>query len=206
MRQTLLLAACASALLAPIVSARAQTMLSMDDEEAIHQSVLLLVERTNNEPMATLQQYAQNSRVTSVNSENIVTGWDGLVRQTKASRAGAFTMQTGRLDIAGMGPDHALVVAPFTMFYRVDGSLVSVPGSMTLAYERTAGGWKIIHEHYSEGLDEQARARIARAASGFGRITPADILRLIILGVGGTQAQLVSAASRLLEAPRCTAR
>jgi len=156
--------------------------------------------------MATLAQYAQNARVTSVNSETIVTGWEGLVSQTRAQMPGAFTMQTGKLDIMGLGPDHALVVAPFTMYYRVNGNLVSVPGSMTLAYERTNLGWKIIHEHYSQGLDDQTKARLAQAANGAGRVTGADLLRLLLMGLGGGAPAVLSGMADMLASQGCTAR
>jgi len=201
--------ACAAALmlaLAPAAAA-AQTPLYPKDEDAIHQSVLLLIDQTNNDPMATLAAYAQSDRVTSVNGETIATGWDALVNQTRAQvRAqppGAFTVQPGKLDIVGMGPDHALVVAPLTMFHRVNGSVVSVSGSMTLAYERTDGGWKIIHEHYSEGLDEQTRMRLSQGA---GRVTGADLLRLLLIGVGGTPTRLLNAMTEMLASRGCTAR
>lgn len=189
--------------LAPTPAA-AQTPLNPKDEDAIRTSVLLLIYQTNNDPMAALPEYVQTPEVTSVNSETIVTGWDALVQQTRAQRAGAFTMQPGELDIVGMGPDHALVVAPFTMTYAVGRSPVIVPGSMTLAYERTDTGWKILHEHYSEGLDEQTRRRIANA--GRGGVTGADLLRLLVLGIGGTSTQLASALSSMLASQGCAAR
>lgn len=205
MRKTHLLLATAVALALGSARARAQTPLGEGDERAIRQSVLFLIDRTNHDPMGTLTEYAQSDRVTSVNSETIVTGWDELVKQTRGQQGGAFVMQTGELDIVGMGPDHALVVAPFTMRYPVNGSPVEVPGSMTLAYERTDAGWKIVHEHYSEGLDEQTRRRLSGAARG-GGVTGADLLRLLVLGIGGTSAQLAGALSSMLASQGCTAR
>jgi hypothetical protein len=199
-----LLLACAAAFTLAASPAAAQAVIDPGDEDAIRRSVALLIDRTNNDPMGTLPEYVRTTRVTSVNSETIVTGYDALVRQTEVQKAGAFTMMSGELDITGMGPDHALVVAPFTMYYRVNGSNVSVPGSMTLAYERTGEGWKILHEHYSEGLDEQTRRRLAGGARG--GVTGADLLRLLVLGLGGTSTQLVGALSSMLQARGCMAR
>jgi ketosteroid isomerase-like protein len=195
---------CAAAIVLALSPAAAQSPLSPADSDAIRRSVAVLIERTNNDPMGTLSEYVQSPHVTSVNSEAIVTGYDALVAQTRTQRAGAFTMASGELDISGMGADHALVVAPFTMYYRINGSTVTVPGSMTLAYERTSDGWKILHEHYSEGLDEQTRRRLAGAARG--GVTGADLLRLAILGLGGTSAQMVGALSSMLASQGCTAR
>jgi len=197
--------ACAAALALALTPAAAQTPLPFADEDAIRRSVAFLIDRTNNDPMGSLPEYVQTKRVTSVNSETIVTGWDALVTQTRGqqSGAGSFSMVAGRLDIVPMGDDHALVVAPFTMYYRVNGSLVNVPGSMTLAYERTEGGWKILHEHYSQGLDEQTRRRLSNAGRG---VTGADLLRLVLLGIGGTSSQLVGALSSMLQSQGCTAR
>lgn len=186
------------------MGAAAQTSLPQPDVAAIRQSVLSLIDATNNNPMGTLSEYVQNSRVTSVNDETIVTGWNGLVEQTRAAVAGSFSIQTGNLDILGMGPDHALVVAPFTMYYRTPNGVVTAPGSMTLAYERTTLGWKIIHEHYSEGLDDQTRQRLSQAASGSTQVTPGDVLRLLLAGMGGGSMGLASELLNLLSPNSCS--
>ena len=185
------------------VPVSAQTTLTQPDVAAIRLSVFTLIDATNNNPMATLTEYVQNSRVSSVNDETIVSGWDGLVQQTRTAQAGSFSMQTGNLDILGMGPDHALVIAPFTMYYRTANGVVTAPGSMTLAYERTALGWKIVHEHYSQGLDDQTKQRLSQAASGGARVTPADMLRLLLAGLGGGSLQVASELLNLLTPNAC---
>jgi ketosteroid isomerase-like protein len=185
------------------LTAAAQSVLPPTDENAVRQSVLALIDATNNDPMATLTEYARNERVTSVNSETIVTGWEGLVAQTRAATAGSFSMQAGKLDIVGLGPDHALVVAPFTMYWRTNSGVVTAPGSMTLAYERTAEGWKIIHEHYSEGLDDATRQRLAQAASGNTRVSGGDLFRLLLAGMGGGYSALANELLGLLGGNSC---
>lgn len=183
----------------------AQTALSVADEAAIRQSVLRLIDETNNNPMATLSEYVSNARVTSVNDETIVTGWNGLVEQTRQAQAGSFSMQTGTLDMVGMGPSHALVVAPFTMYWRTPNGTVSAPGSMTLAYERTVSGWKIVHEHYSTGLDDQTRQRLAQATSARTNVGSGDLLRLIVAGLGGGgYAAVASQLLSLLSPDQCS--
>jgi hypothetical protein len=182
----------------------AQTVLSAADEAAIRQSVLRLIDETNNNPMATLSEYVSNARVTSVNDETIVTGWNGLVEQTRQAQAGSFSMQTGTLDMVGMGPGHALVVAPFTMYWRTPNGTVSAPGSMTLAYERTLSGWKIVHEHYSTGLDDQTRQRLAQASSARSNVGSADLLRLLVAGLGGGYSALASQLLDMLAPAQCS--
>jgi len=187
-----------------LVSAgHAQASLPEADAAAIRESVLRLIDATNNDPMATLSEYVASSRVTSVNGETIVTGWDGLVTQTRQAQAGSFSMQTGMLDIVGMGANHALVVAPFTMYWRTSRGVVSAPGSMTLAYERTSQGWRIIHEHYSEGLDDQTRQRLAQAGSRGSGVTTGDLLRLLVAGLGGPYAELANQLLGVVSAGRC---
>lgn len=186
------------------IAVSAQTTLPQADVAAIRQSVLSLMDATNNNPMATLSEYVQNSRVTSVNDETIVQGWDRLVEQTRTAQAGAFSIQAGNLDLVGMGPDHALVIAPFTMYYRTANGVVTAPGSMTLAYERTAAGWKIVHEHYSQGLDDQTKQRLSQAAAGRAQVTPTDVLRLLLAGLGGGSVSIASELLNLLSPNSCT--
>ena len=147
---------------------------SMSEQQQIREEgrseVGKLITATNYDVMATLPMYVPTARVTSINDAQIAKGWGALRQQTEAAvpTQGSFFIRTGRIDVTVMGPDHALAFAPMTMEYPATSGRVSMPGSMTLAYERTATGWKIVHEHYSTGLTDEALANMADQASSQG--------------------------------------
>lgn len=154
--------------------------------EEIRTEVGRLITATNYDPMATLPLYVPTSRVTSINDAQILKGWSALRQQTEASAGsqGSFFVRLGTIDVTLMGPDHALAFAPMTMEYPTQSGPVRMPGSMTLGYERTQMGWKVVHEHYSTGLTEESVANMANQASsqGGGLL---DLLGLLLAGYTG---------------------
>lgn len=192
MRPTTLVSASALLVLLAIPAATRAQQLSAAGDLAIRRHVQELVDATNNNPMATLQRYVQSADVTSINDETIVRGWSALVQQTKGTPAGSFFLQLGDLSIVGMGSQHALAIAPFTMSYQTADGPVQVPGSMTLAFSWTSDGWKIVHEHYSTGLDERSRQRLHHAASSGVGLTFGDVVSLFLTALGGGGARDVA--------------
>jgi ketosteroid isomerase-like protein len=168
----------------PATAVHAQ-QLSAAGDVAIRRHVRELVDATNHNPMATLQKYVQSAEVTSINDETIVRGWSSLVQQTQGAAAGSFFLQLGDVSLVGMGSQAALAIAPFTMSYRTADGPVQVPGSMTLAFSWTSDGWKIVHEHYSTGLDERSRQRLSQAAASGGGLTFGDLANLVMTALGG---------------------
>jgi ketosteroid isomerase-like protein len=155
-----------AAFAAPPVQAQGTAAQQRTSEE-IRAQVRTLMTATNYDVMGTLDLYVRSPRVSSINDETIVQGWRGLVQATEAAapNQGNFFVRVGEVDVTLMGTDHALAVAPMTMEYQTDNGRVRLPGSMTLAFERTEGGWKILHEHYSTGLDQEALASMAEQAA-----------------------------------------
>jgi ketosteroid isomerase-like protein len=147
---------------------------SMGEQQRIREDIRAevgrLITATNYDVMATLGMYVPTSRVTSINDAEIVKGWNGLRQQTEAAvtSQGSFFIRLGNVDVTLMGPDHALAFASMSMEYPSTSGRVNMPGSMTLAYERTPEGWKIVHEHYSTGLTDEALASMANQASSQG--------------------------------------
>ncbi|HEV3050234.1 MAG TPA: nuclear transport factor 2 family protein, partial [Longimicrobium sp.] len=135
--------------------------------------------------------------VTSINDAQIVKGFRGLQRQTEAAvpSQGSFFIRLGNVDVTVMGPDHALAFASMTMEYPSATGRVNMPGSMTLAYERTPSGWKVVHEHYSTGLTEAALASMAQQASSEGDGL-AGLLRILLAGLSG---DLLGAGTALID-------
>jgi ketosteroid isomerase-like protein len=186
----------AAALLFP-VSIRAQSPPSQQSRnEEVRTQVQALIKATNFDVMATMDMYVRSPRLTSINDERIVEGWNDLNRQTRegVSAQGSFFVRLGEIDVTPMGTDHALAVAPMTMEYRTECGPAQLPGSMTLALVRTPDGWKILHEHYSTGVDQEAVARMAAQANAGG--SAGGLLRLLLMGLSG---DYLGAFSQLLD-------
>jgi ketosteroid isomerase-like protein len=162
--------AAAALLFLPVAAASQSASDQQQIREEIRAAVGRLITATNYDVMATLPMYEPTSRVTSINDAQIIKGWNGLRRQTEAAvpSQGSFFIRVGDIDVTLMGPDHALAFAPMSMEYPASSGRVAVPGSMTLAYERTPMGWKVVHEHYSTGLTEEALSTMANQASSQG--------------------------------------
>ncbi|HST60226.1 MAG TPA: nuclear transport factor 2 family protein [Longimicrobium sp.] len=175
----------AAALLLP-ASISAQSPASQQQlQEEVRAQVQRLIKATNYEVMETMDMYVRSPRISSVNDERIVRGWNDLyqaMRETAAS-PGSFFIRLGEIDVTPMGTNHALAVAPMTMDYRTECGPAQQPGSMTLALERTPDGWKILHEHYSTGVDQEAVARMAAQANAGG--SAGGLLRLLLMGLSG---------------------
>lgn len=155
-------------------------------DEEVRTQVRSLITATNFDLMATMEMYVRSPRLTSINDERIVQGWNDLHRQTReaVSTQGSFFVQLGEIEVTPMGTDHALAVAPMTMDYRTECGPAQLPGSMTLALERTPDGWKILHEHYSTGVDPEAVARLAAQANAGGS-GAGGLLRVLLMGLSG---------------------
>jgi ketosteroid isomerase-like protein len=174
---------------------------SMSEQQRIREEIRVevgkLITATNYDVMATLPMYVPTQRVTSINDAQIVKGWARLREQTEAAipSQGSFFIRLGNVDVTLMGPDHALAFASMTMEYPSAAGRVNMPGSMTLAYERTPLGWKIVHEHYSTGLTEETLTNMASQASadGGGLV---GLLRLLVAGLSG---DLLGVGSALLD-------
>ncbi|HEY0015447.1 MAG TPA: nuclear transport factor 2 family protein [Longimicrobium sp.] len=184
-------------LLLPVTAATQPVSEQQRIREEIRAEVGRLITATNYEPMETLPLYVPTSRVTSINDAQILKGWSALRQQTEAlaGAQGSFFVRLGTVDVTLMGPDHALAFAPMTMEYPTQSGPVRVPGSMTLAYERTQMGWKIVHEHYSTGLTQESMAKMANQASADGEGL-AGFLRLLLAGLSG---DLVGVGTALLD-------
>jgi ketosteroid isomerase-like protein len=187
----------AAALLLP-ASISAQSPTSQQHlQEEVRTQVQSLITATNFDVMATMDMYVRSSRLSSINDERIVKGWKELDRQTREAVAsqGSFFVRLGRIDVTPLGTDYALAVAPMTMEYRTECGPAQLPGSMTLALERTPEGWKILHEHYSTGLDQEAVSQMAAQANAGGS-GAGGLLRLLLLGLSG---DYMGAVSQLLD-------
>jgi ketosteroid isomerase-like protein len=184
-------------LFVPVAAASQSASEQQQIREEIRAAVGRLITATNYDVMATLPMYESTSRVTSINDAQIIKGWSGLRRQTEAAvpSQGSFFIRVGDVDVTLMGPDHALAFASTSMEYPSPSGRVTMPGSMTLAYERTPMGWKVVHEHYSTGLTQEAVASMADQASSQGD----GLLGFLGLLMAGLSGDVVGVGTALLD-------
>lgn len=64
-------------------------------------------------------------------------------------------MALGSIDVVPLGAANALVTAPVTITETTDQVSTEESGAITLVMEKSAKGWKIVHEHYSSQPPEQ---------------------------------------------------
>jgi ketosteroid isomerase-like protein len=186
----------------------AATAQPMSEQQRIRDEIRVevgrLITATNYDVMATLPMYVPTSRVTSINDAEIVRGWNGLRQATEAAvvSQGSFFVRLGNVDVTLMGPDHALAFASMSMEYPSAAGRVNMPGSMTLAYERTPDGWKIVHEHYSTGLTAETLASMADQASSQGDGLM-GFLSLLLAGLSGDVIEVGTALLNQLGGEPC---
>lgn len=188
--------ACVALLFLPAGAASQTASDQQQIRREIRAEVGKLITATNFDVMATLPMYVSSSRVTSINDAQIVKGWAELRAQTEAAvpSQGSFFIRLGNVDVTVMGPDHALAFASMSMEYPSASGRVNMPGSMTLAYERTAMGWKVVHEHYSTGLTEEALTSMANQAGSQGD----GLLGFLSLLLAGLSGDVIGVGSALL--------
>lgn len=170
--------------------------------DEVRAQVRSLITATNYDVMTTMDMYVRSPRISSINDERIVRGWNDLYRHTREAvpGQGSFFVRLGEIDVTLMGPEHALAVAPMTMEYQTEGGRVQLPGSMTLAFQRTPDGWKVLHEHYSTGLDQQALAQMA-AQAGAGGGGWGSFLRLLLAAYNGNLSGFTEELTNLFGSP-----
>ncbi len=99
-----------------------------------------------------LELYAREPSVTSIGDGEITRGWESVRTETDSiltGLQGRFSVALGSIDVAPLGSQHALAVAPYTLTLGTQRGPVQVRGAMSFVLQRADSGWKIIHEHSS---------------------------------------------------------
>lgn len=95
--------------------------------------------------------YARSGGVSSVGDGEVTRGWSE-VRGLLASFLGAtgrVTMTTDSLTVTPLGDRAALAVFLYTWTGARGADTTRLSGAMSLVYERTADGWRVVHDHTS---------------------------------------------------------
>lgn len=95
--------------------------------------------------------YLNSDTLTFLGSSGIVRGWQPTMDRYK--RVYSTTEKMGRLtfselEFRTLGSDHALVLGKFSL-ERTDAGGGNASGRFSLVFQKTAQGWKIIHDHTS---------------------------------------------------------
>jgi uncharacterized protein (TIGR02246 family) len=111
---------------------------------------------SNADATALMDMMSKNSNVSSVALGHVTRGWEAIRADTDQMVGSEGTLQVslGTIDVTPLGSANALVVAPATITFTMRGQSMQLPGAMTLVLEKEAGGWKVLHEHYSAPIPE----------------------------------------------------
>ena len=115
------------------------------------------VEAQNKTDVTAMMEMISRAPGTSAISDGLITrGWEALrtLDDAVVGKMGSV-MVLGSIDVLPLGPVNALVTAPVTITTTTDQASSEESGALTLVLEKSAKGWKIIHEHYSSQAVEE---------------------------------------------------
>jgi micrococcal nuclease len=157
-----------AALLAGSGRARCQTPLESEIRAQVSRYAAAL---SRGEPRAIADLYRRGGPVSSAGDGEITVGWSEVLRlyQAFVQRFGRIAMEVDSLTVSPVGRDGA--VAVFRYRWRGSGEPDSAGqrGAMTLVYERTPQGWRIVHDHTSSLPATAGPEARSPAASAGGR-------------------------------------
>lgn len=100
---------------------------------------------------AYLETYSRRTDLIEINDGEITRGWDAL--RDEANRMigleGSYKISIGSIDVIALGATRAIAVFPFVATVATEQGPAQLRGAMTLVLEKSAQGWKIIHDHTS---------------------------------------------------------
>lgn len=98
-----------------------------------------------------VDMYAQRPDLIVVNDGDISRGWDALRNGANEMMGteGTFRISVGAVDVMTVRTDLVIAVFPFVMTVSTPEGPTQVRGAMTLVFERSSQGWRIIHDHTS---------------------------------------------------------
>ncbi len=103
---------------------------------------------------AIMEMVSKSPGVASIAMGEITRGWEGIRTEADAmvGSEGQFKMAVGTIDVNQLGSAFALAFAPCTITMVLEQGSVQVRGALTVVLEKSAGKWKVLHEHASAQL------------------------------------------------------
>ena len=100
-----------------------------------------------------METYARSDDIRFASGDDISVGWQMVFdryQRRYGDRAAMGTLTFSDLEIAVLGPDAALAFGRWQLKRDKD----EPSGLFTLLFQRTAEGWRIVHDHTSSALKE----------------------------------------------------
>jgi uncharacterized protein (TIGR02246 family) len=100
---------------------------------------------------AVMEMFCRQPEVSWVEMGAITRGWESIRSGAGifAGEMGTHRVSLGAMDVAPLGPDHTLIVAPMMIHLAAADGNAPMRGAMTLVLEKASGRWKVLHEHVS---------------------------------------------------------
>ena len=135
-------------------TARAQSPALRDD---VIKFVRAYVDAANRaDANAIMDMTSRKPSVSSVALGEITRGWEAMRADADslAGSEGTYKLSIGTVDVTPLGSSAALAVSTVTVTVSTAQGPAQVRGAMTLVLEKTAGAWKLLHEHFSMPIPE----------------------------------------------------
>src|SRR5215510_14812261 len=100
---------------------------------------------------ATMEMVSRKPGVSSVGMGKILRGWDSIRAEVDEGIGSSDhpKMILGTIDVQPLGTSYGLTVAPFSATFLSPQGEIQIHGAITLVVEKSAGKWKVLHEHTS---------------------------------------------------------
>jgi uncharacterized protein (TIGR02246 family) len=101
--------------------------------------------------VAFMDGYLDAESITFLGRAGVTRGWQATLaryRRDYATREKMGRLTFSEQEFRALGPEHALVLGKFSL-ERAEAAGGNASGRYTLVFQRTAQGWKIIHDHTS---------------------------------------------------------
>ena len=105
---------------------------------------------------AMMEMISHKEGVTSIGDGAITRGWEAIRTENDemVGKEGLYKISMGSIDVLPLGANHAVAIAPHTITLATDAGQVQVAGAVTFVLEKSANGWKLVHEHASHKVAE----------------------------------------------------
>lgn len=103
-----------------------------------------------------MEMVSRKPAVSSISMGEIVRGWEAIRADVDkvVGSEGQFKISIGTIDVEVLGTNYALAFAPCTITFHAAEGDVQLRGAISLVLEKSAGKWKVLHEHSSAQLPE----------------------------------------------------
>lgn len=106
---------------------------------------------------AVLEMYSRRPEVSSIGDGDITRGWEAIRTDTEqmVGKEGSYKFSLGVVDVVPLGDTYALAYSSGTFtFATAEGGVAQIAMAFSFVLEKSASGWKILHDHASSKASE----------------------------------------------------